>query len=273
MCATMTDHTSNTIKEHIEQTLRMRLGTTRKMVTGQELHDAVVALGLTRYSQSDVNAVVNKLAAFVRLRFETTDKKPPTRMQHSGTLSRMIGLQHMTTGATQSLEVTVDERSKAIWEWPHDGVASMADFLRGNVSEGNPSAQHNVVPFQALAMAFAMEGDGKRIFGNSAELFRAIKEISANHCIYFWVYTEKGVPVGFCIVSCAREEILLAGDTNRLVAELTFVRINDLAAPTPPVDPVLYIEPFVALLIVSNEARQCSVCFALPYCCLTRLIW
>ena len=137
VCATMTDHTSNSIKEHIEQTLRMRLGTTRKMVTGQELYDAVVALGLTRYSQSDVNAVVNKLAAFVRLRFETTDKKPPTRMQHSGTLSRMIGLQHMTTGATQSLEVTVDERSKAIWEWPHDGVASMADFLRGNVSEGN----------------------------------------------------------------------------------------------------------------------------------------
>ena len=111
-------------------------------------------------------------------------------------------------------------------------------------------------------MAFAMEGDGKRIFGNSAELFRAIKEISANQ-VFTFGYIPKSVPVGFCIVSRAREEILLAGDTNRLVAELTFVRINDLAAPTPPVDPVLYIEPFVALLIVSNEARQCSVCFAL----------
>ena len=102
----------------------------------------------------------------------------------------------------------------------------MADFLRGGVSEGaravRGSHEYNVVPFVALAMAFAMEGDGKKVFGNSAELFRAIKEI------------------------------LLASDTNRLVAELTFVRINDLAAPTPPTDPVLYIEPVVALLIITN---------------------
>lgn len=32
----------------------------------------------------------------------------------------------------------------------------------------------------------------------------------------------------------AMKEILLAGDTNRLVAELTFVRINDLATPPEP---------------------------------------
>ncbi|CAE7393669.1 rlmN, partial [Symbiodinium sp. CCMP2456] len=47
-------------------------------------------------------------------------------------------------------------------------------------------------------------------------------------------------------------EILLAGDTNRLVAELTFVRINDLAAPPEPLHPLLLLEPFVALLIVAN---------------------
>lgn len=50
----------------------------------------------------------------------------------------------------------------------------------------------------------------------------------------------------------AMREILLAGDTNRLVAELTFVRINDLATPPEPVHPLTYIEPVVALLIVAN---------------------
>ena len=220
ICATLTDRTDNSIKEHIGQTLRMRLGTTKKMISGQELYDAVVALGLTRYSENDVNAVVNKLAAFVRLRFEPVDKKN-VAIQHSGTFSRMMALPGLGHQTTLSVE-TLDDRSKAIWEWPQDGGQTMADFLRGNASEGTPAAQHNLVPFQALAMAFAMDGDGKRIFGNSAELFRAIREI------------------------------LLAGDTNRLVAELTFVRINDLAAPTQPTDPVLYLEPFVAMLVVSN---------------------
>ena len=86
------------------------------------------------------------------------------------------------------------------------------------------------------------------------------------------------------------KEILLAGDTNRLVtlpkvavrlcgfgvgclvlisqatkthgqqrwpwfaqvAELTFVRINDLAAPPEPIHPIMYLEPLVAVLIVGN---------------------
>ena len=48
------------------------------------------------------------------------------------------------------------------------------------------------------------------------------------------------------------QEILLAGDTNRLVAELTFVRINDLASPPEKLHPLMYIEPLVATLIVGN---------------------
>eukprot|EP00438_Fugacium_kawagutii_P026176 Skav220534 [mRNA] locus=scaffold1629:143687:150245:+ [translate_table: standard] len=31
-----------------------------------------------------------------------------------------------------------------------------------------------------------------------------------------------------------------------------YVRINDLAAPPEPVHPLMYVEPFVALLIVAN---------------------
>ena len=36
------------------------------------------------------------------------------------------------------------------------------------------------------------------------------------------------------------------------MAELTFVRINDLAAPPEPIHPLVIIEPFVAILIVAN---------------------
>lgn len=35
------------------------------------------------------------------------------------------------------------------------------------------------------------------------------------------------------------EEILVAGETNRLVAELTFVRINDLAVPVERMNALL----------------------------------
>ncbi|CAJ1341510.1 unnamed protein product, partial [Effrenium voratum] len=50
----------------------------------------------------------------------------------------------------------------------------------------------------------------------------------------------------------AVKEILLAGDANRLVAELTFVRINDLAAPPDEVDILAYLEPFVLITILAN---------------------
>lgn len=41
----------------------MRLGVRSGMITGKDLHDAAVALGLTRFSLQDVNTLVNKLAA------------------------------------------------------------------------------------------------------------------------------------------------------------------------------------------------------------------
>jgi len=85
-----------------------------------------------------------------------------------------------------------------------------------------PVRAWNVVPFRALVYAFVMDADSRKIFGNSASHFKAVKEI------------------------------LLASDTNRLVAELTFVRINDLAAPQTARDPFLFLEPFVALLIMAN---------------------
>ena len=49
--------------EHTAETLRMRLGVRSGMVTARVLYDAAVALGLTRFSEEDMNILVNKLAA------------------------------------------------------------------------------------------------------------------------------------------------------------------------------------------------------------------
>ena len=60
---TLTQQTLDSQVDHTAETLRARLGVRSGMVTGQILHDAAVALGLTRFSEEDVNMLVNRLAA------------------------------------------------------------------------------------------------------------------------------------------------------------------------------------------------------------------
>ncbi|CAK9005742.1 unnamed protein product [Durusdinium trenchii] len=177
-------------KEHsraIRRRLRLRLGTisTTKCVSGTSLHQAVLALGLTRYKLEEVNTIVNDLASFIHLAFEKEDCEPT-------------------------------------WHWPKlkDQHLSLSSASWENLRSSN----HSVVPVKAL-MEILLAQDGevhKRIFGPSLPAFQAIREV------------------------------LLAGDTNRLVAELTFVRLNDLAAPPEPVPPMLFIEMIVACVVISN---------------------
>ncbi|CAE7564176.1 Cacna1c [Symbiodinium pilosum] len=164
-----------------------------------------------------MDELVNMLADFVGLRFEQDPNQ-----RNSKRTSR--------TNATSifSLQQDLQKFGDPIWQWPaiRDSgpmhrSASMQIFV-----ERSAQSTMNVVPAQALMeLFFAQEWDlHKRIFGAG----RLLKQFKA------------------------MKEILLAGDTNRLVAELTFVRINDLAAPPEPIHPLIYIEPLVALLIVCN---------------------
>ena len=52
--------------------LRIRLGVSphQQLVSGKSLHDALVALGLTRYDIEDMNKLVNALASYIGLYFE-----------------------------------------------------------------------------------------------------------------------------------------------------------------------------------------------------------
>ncbi|CAE7302673.1 CACNA1S [Symbiodinium natans] len=193
----------------VRRRLRLRLGifSPNTLITGQALHDAVFALGLTRYKVEDMNAVVNLTADFIGLQFQETRV-------------RRI-----------SLSSTASPRSKygrPVWKWPPHRESMMmrrSGSMASWMQRAPPPSKFNCVPAEPLMTLFLAEDAEvqKRIFGpHSLKVFQAVREI------------------------------LLAGDTNRLVAELTFVRINDLAAPPEPLHPLLLLEPFVALLIVAN---------------------
>lgn len=195
----------------IRHRLRLRLGalSSAKLVSEKNLHDAVHALGLTRYSIDDINEMVNLVADFINLGFEARDRR--SRRQ--------------TVFSWETAD-EVDRYGKPVWEWPkvkdymgYHRSASLTGF------EPQAVSTFNVVPASALMELFLAQDSEihKRIFGQTGvKQFQAIREI------------------------------LLAGDTNRLVAELTFVRINDLAAPPEPLHPLMYVEPLVAVLIVAN---------------------
>lgn len=220
---TFTQQTLDSQVDHTAETLRARLGVRSGMVSGQVLHDAAVALGLTRFSEEDVNMLVNRLADFVDLELQHQEKH--FRVQRSATLTDKVMRRSALTGMTRSSDpsvLTVDPLScRPKWKWPEEQATSVPEFWRTRMND-LPQRHWNVVPFRALVYAFVMDADARKIFGPSADHFQALKEI------------------------------LLASDTNRLVAELTFVRINDLAAPQTASDPFLFLEPFVALLIVIN---------------------
>eukprot|EP00435_Cladocopium_sp_Y103_P051375 s638_g15.t3 len=191
-------------KEHaraIRRRLRLRLGviSASKCVTGKSLHEAVSALGLTRYSLQEVSTLVDHLACFINLRFEKEKKDKLTAV------------------------IEDDNVGRAVWEWPplketHTSASSWMELDHPKRPPGS------LVPAQAL-MQILLAEDGevhRRIFGQSLPTFRAMREV------------------------------LLAGDTNRLVAELTFVRLNDLAAPPDPTPPLLFVEGMITWVIIAN---------------------
>ncbi|CAE7520585.1 Cacna1c [Symbiodinium pilosum] len=231
---------SNAEIRAIKHRLRVRLGkiSSMKLVSGKNLHDAVSGLGLTRYTVEDMNDLVNHLATFVGLDFEDL----PEEKGWGGA----IGMDSMSSSMSMfGFGGGGDKQkdfSEPIWEWPtlKDGTSShlghqVSSHSLPGLHQSNTMSSHsgvdkhekctyNLVPRQVLIeVMVAQEGDiHKRIFGSKLQQFKAIKEI------------------------------LLAGDTNRLVAELTFVRINDLATPPEDVSLLTYLEPLVGLIIVAN---------------------
>ncbi|CAJ1353836.1 unnamed protein product [Effrenium voratum] len=207
----------------VRHRLRLRLNalTADSMVSGQCLHEAISALGLTKFSIQDMNEFLNQIADFISLTFEDAESESDDDVESFATSINMLWLRDESQKH--------HHRRKPVWAWP----ARESFGIRRSMTAHSvfpdpppaPRATHNAAPAQAIMDIFlAKEGEvHRRIFGpKHLNQFRSIKEI------------------------------LLAGDTNRLVAELTFVRINDLASPPEKLHPLMYIEPLVATLIVGN---------------------
>ncbi|CAE7737295.1 Cacna1c [Symbiodinium sp. CCMP2592] len=204
----------------VRHRLRLRLGILgkEKLISGKQLHDAVCSLGLTRYTEDDTNDILNQLATWINLTFDGQAEMEKSWEMPLGL--PMLGL-FEREGPKFSGEPS--------WEWPSVQESKEKHHHEGSshnvATERKRSCAYNVVPVQALIeLLLAQEGDiQKKIFGSRIlQQFKAIREI------------------------------LLASDTNRLVAELTFVRINDLAAPPENVNFLMYMEPFVGFLILAN---------------------
>lgn len=128
---------------------------------------------------------------------------------------------HSSNNVFQFQDEHRDLLGRPVWHWPQGD-----ESIQGSKDHGEkPKEAKNLVPLKALSDVFVTKDKEllKKIFG--APMMTQYE---------------------------AMKEILLAGDTNRLVAELTFVRINDLAAPPEKIHPLIFIEPFVAVLILAN---------------------
>ncbi|CAE7331812.1 Cacna1c [Symbiodinium sp. CCMP2456] len=200
----------------VRHRLRLRLGAVsgKKLITAKSLHDAIEALGLTTYTEEHCNDLVNQLADYIDLKFVAKDKDAQFARSNS-------------PGSHTGGMFWENERNfgRPVWNWPKEAEFSRSASREIQTNDLPAKANANVVPIQALMDLFlARDSDlHKKIFGPfNRKQFQAMKEI------------------------------LLAGDTNRLVAELTFVRINDLAAPPESINPLMYIEPFVSFLIIAN---------------------
>ena len=204
----------------IRSRLRLRLGALNdSLVSGKGLHDACVALGLTAYTVEDMNCLLNLLADYIELDFETV-------AENTGEKPKRMSVNSVNTFFFANHASVPIRAGKPVWKWP--SLAS-SRHLQRSASMGAvdmPTRSHfNVVPAMPLMEVFlAKDSDvHRKIFGA-----RYVKQFKA------------------------MKEILLAGDTNRLVAELTFVRINDLAAPPEDRSIGVLLEPLVACVIIAN---------------------
>ena len=188
-----------------DQRLRIRLGLQphQKLISGQSLHAAVTALGLSSYSVEQMNDLVNAVAEHVGLHFKESSTDSVQRTS-SKDKAELLGLE-------------------PVWQW--SGASAARSEIPGRQRPPIAGCDKNVVPAQALLeLLLADEGQVHQKVFKKQVLLRQFQSI---------------------------REILLASDANQLVADLTVVRISDLAAPPEPRHLLAYFEPFAAIIYFS----------------------
>jgi len=218
-----------TSSDAILQWLQMRFGllSSNRLINGQDLHDAVSSLGFSRYSVQEMQALVHNIAAAINLRFQEPEISGKRRKGQLGKFAQRTSSSLESSTLWLHSHRSGNNREVPMWEWPSPSVSRHSRKYCPNSSlpeemKDVPINADAVVPVTALIEAFRSQ-DLRQIFGLAFETrLNAVKEI------------------------------LLTGDTHRIVAELTCVRIDDLAAPPPVISPIDFIEPVVAFMILAN---------------------
>jgi len=183
---------------HLKQRLRARLGHAHNSrdVTAELLHQAVTALGLSKYSVEDMAQVISALAAKRNIESST----PRLHKGHSARFSKQA----------KSLE---------------------------------RMSQIRHVPWLKSQLTFKPSGEAPEDESISFRLF-------ADHLLNV-DYAQHMHP-DVQIKAQTVREVLLSGDTNRVVAELANVHVDDLASPPPSLDLMSNLESLVSLIIFIN---------------------
>ena len=113
---------SQSEQQMIRHRLRVRLGviTKNRLVSGKSLHDSLSALGLTRYTEQEINDLVNHLATFVDLSFEEEEELTWSAGTIQSTIQStldpfdLFGLRGFDPAA-----------AKPVWQWPSGTQASL----------------------------------------------------------------------------------------------------------------------------------------------------
>lgn len=215
------------LREVIIRRLRMRLGaaTDNVPVTGDMLYAAVTSLGLMKYSETDITRFIQELNQVYR---ETMGAPDPSS-KHSWT-SR---LSNPSLVGTEMWDVVID---RLPW------------FLR------NRFARRMAAQRQSAAVRRRQHG-GRSIFGAlGGDEEDDDSQISFDRFTMLMLDEQIREHVTPTLKSqmTTVAEVLLSGESNRVIAELTNTRIDDLASPPPKKDALTLIEPVVGFMIVVN---------------------
>jgi len=201
--------------------LRARLGHLHGdgLVTPRVLLHAIRSLGLTKYSHDDVCVLMMALKKVVTLSpAKQMEDKPsnPKALKHMGLSSVMTKVYEHSV---QHRGVGCDHAAR------QSGQSTPGSIWPFYMAGGNPDA--------AYPYTFGLAFDEFAAFVIDEAPASSLEQESRH-------------------VLLTMREVLLAAEANRLVAELTHVRIDDLASPPPPPEFLSHLEPWVNLAIFIN---------------------
>jgi len=228
------------------QRLKARLGhiSDEGLVTPQILLDAVNCLGLSKYGLEEITDIMHALKSHVsdhppvHMADQAAGRKVDEAPEHQVEVSKQGSQNSKLKTVSSYFSSLVDtNQHRAIRV---DGFRSLPEVAKSS----------RISFVRHLAIKMGMIEDEEDTWKNDENTYTIQFEDFANILTkdtqrHMW---SKDVELKLTTI----KEVLLSAETNRLVAELMHVRIDDLASPPAPPDFLQKIEPLVNFMIIAN---------------------